>query len=340
MESYSRPCHAGTMPLPESKNIESMIRDVYHSLLSDAEGDVSTVYPALAEVDPRLFGICLKGINGYEFSIGDVEREFTIMSISKPFIFALVCQAVGSQTAREKFGVNSTGMPFNSVSAIELSDTRITNPMVNSGAIATTSYTPGKSKREKWEFIYNGLCGFAGRALSFNKETYQSACKSNHRNRGIANLLFSYGQLGCDPEMATDLYTRQCCLNINARDLAVMGATLADGGVNPLTGDKIINNAICHYSLAVMVTSGMYENSGEWLYETGLPAKSGIGGGILAVSPGKCGLSAFSPLLDAAGNSVKAQKAIRALSRRLGMDLLVAKPYMDNLNTSHQEPAQ
>ena len=337
MEYHSRDHHNQNISLPSGEHIERLITDVYSALRSEQEGAVSTVYPALTRVDPNLFGIYLKGVDGYEFSIGDVETEFTIMSISKPFIFALVCQAIGPQAARERLGVNGTGMPFNSVSAIEQSTTKLTNPMVNSGAIATTSFTPGKTKEEKWHYIYNGLCGFAGRKLTLNEEIYQSACQSNYRNRGIAHLLYSYGRLGCDPEMATELYTRQCCLNINSRDLAVMGATLADGGFNPVTGDKIINNAICHYTLAVMLTSGMYETSGEWLYETGLPAKSGIGGGIVAVSPGKCALSAFSPLLDGAGNSVKAQKAIRSLSRCLGMDLLVAKPYTDNRSLTAQE---
>lgn len=337
MEYHSRDHYNQNNLPPSGENIERLITEVYSALRQENEGAISTVYPALTRVDPNLFGICLKGVDGYEFAIGDVTTEFTIMSISKPFIFALVCQAIGPQLARERLGVNGTGMPFNSVSAIEQSTTKLTNPMVNSGAIATTSFTPGKTREEKWQYIYNGLCGFAGRKLTINEEIYQSACQSNYRNRGIANLLYSYGRLGCDPEMATDLYTRQCCLNINARDLAVMGATLADGGINPATGDKIINNAICHYTLAVMLTSGMYETSGEWLYETGLPAKSGIGGGIVAASPGKCALSAFSPLLDDAGNSVKAQKAIRALSRCLGMDLLVAKPYTDNSSLTAQE---
>lgn len=334
MEFHSRTAHASRVSAMDPQNLEQLIADIYLTLLQDKEGEVSSVYPALERVDPSLFGICIRGVDGSEYAIGDVETDFTIMSISKPYIFALVCQATGPQIAREKLGVNGTGMPFNSVSAIEYSESKLTNPMVNSGAIATTSFTPGKTQEEKWQYIYRGLCGFAGRALSFNQEIYTSARETNYRNRGIANLLYSYGLLGCDPETATDLYTRQCCLNINARDLAVMGATLADGGINPLTGDKVINNNICHYTLSVMVTSGMYENSGEWLYETGLPAKSGIGGGIIAVSPGRGGLSAFAPRLDSAGNSIKAQKAIRALSRHLGMNLLVSTPYQDRTGTT------
>ncbi len=329
MESFSRvmPPHQTLKNNPEL--MKKIISEVYLALKEDTEGKVSTVYPALERVEPSLFGICLYNVDGEAYSVGDVDTDFTMMSISKPYIFALVCQAAGPQIARQRLGVNGTGMPFNSVSAIEFSESKLTNPMVNSGAIATTSFTPGKTKEEKWQYIYRGLCGFAGKELSFNEEIYESARANNYRNRGIANLLYSYELLGCDPETATDLYTRQCCLNINARDLAVMGATLADGGVNPITGDKVINNNICHYTLSVMVTSGMYETSGEWLYETGLPAKSGIGGGIVTVSPSRCGLAAFSPRLDNAGNSIKAQKAIRALSRHLGMNLLVSNPYQD-----------
>lgn len=336
MEYPSRTTHAPTISSQDRVLTEQLLYDVYSALKEEAGGAVSTVYPALERVDPALFGICLRGVDGEAWSVGDVDTDFTIMSISKPYIFALVCQAAGPQIARERLGVNGTGMPFNSVSAIELSESKLTNPMVNSGAIATTSFTPGQTKEEKWQYIYRGLCGFAGKELSFNQEVYESARETNYRNRGIAHLLYSYGRLGCDPETATDLYTRQCCLNINARDLAVMGATLADGGINPVTGDKVVNNNICHYTLSVMVTSGMYETSGEWLYETGLPAKSGIGGGIVAVSPGRCGLSAFSPRLDCAGNSVKAQKAIRALSRRLGMNLLVSTPYQDRTGMTEE----
>lgn len=158
---------------------------------------------------------------------------------------------------------------------------------------------------------------------------YQSACESNFRNRGIANLLYSYGRLGCDPAIAVDLYTRQCSLNVSARDLAVMGATLADGGVNPVTRDRVVNNDVCHYALAVMVTAGFYETSGDWLYDIGLPGKSGIGGGIVTVSPGKGGLGTFAPLLDGAGNSVKGLLAARFLSRSLGMDMFVSEPYTE-----------
>jgi len=243
--------------------------------------------------------------------------------VSKPFVFALVCEAIGAEEARERLGVNATGLAFNSLAAIEHGAGR-TNPMVNAGAIATTSLVPGASAQERWKFIHDGLSRFAGRELPLNEEVYASASATNFRNRSIARLLESYDRLYCDAKQATDLYTRQCSLNVSAKDLAVMGATLADGGVNPITRERVVDTAVCHYVLAVMITAGLYETSGDWLYDIGLPGKSGIGGGIVAVSPGKGGFGTFAPPLDAAGNSVKGQLAAKFLSQRLGMDLFVS----------------
>ncbi|MGL9721787.1 glutaminase A [Symbiopectobacterium sp.] len=321
--------YVSTGHLPDQDTVTQLIQEAHQRFGQNHEGVVSKVYPALERVPPALYGICMVGTNGAVHAAGDVDYEFTIMSVSKPFVFALVCQALGARVAREKLGVNSTGMPFNSVTAVEFTADARTNPMVNPGAIATTSLIPGNTSDEKWNFIYNGLCGFAGRELTLNEEVYQSASETNFHNRGIANLLYSYGRLGCDPAIAVDLYTRQCSLNISARDLAVMGATLADGGVNPVTRDRVVNNDVCHYALAVMVTAGLYETSGDWLYDIGLPGKSGIGGGIVTVSPGKGGLGTFAPLLDGAGNSVKGQLAARFLSRSLGMDMFVSEPYTE-----------
>ena len=248
------------------------------------------------------------------------------MSVSKPFVFALVCQVVGPAEARGKLGANSTGLPFNSLEAIERSQDGRTNPMVNSGAIMTTSLAAGDNAEQRWSFIHEGLSRFAGRELPLNEEVYASASETNHRNRGIASVLHGMGRMYCDPVEAIDLYTRQCSLNVTARDLAVMGATLASGGVNPFTGERVVEPAVCHYALAVMATAGMYETSGDWLFEIGLPGKSGIGGGIVTVSPGKGGLGTFAPPLDRAGNSVKGQLVARFLSRSLGMDLFVSRP--------------
>jgi glutaminase len=217
-------------------------------------------------------------------------------------------------------------LPFNSLAAIELSGDGRTNPMVNSGAIAATSLVPGDTIDAKWQFIREGLSRFAGHPLPLNDEVYASASATNHRNQSIARLLQSFGRIDMDPAEATDLYTKQCSLNVSAKDLAVMGATLADGGVNPITNVRVVDAEICHYALAVMTTAGLYETSGDWLFDIGLPGKSGIGGGIVTVSPGKGGLGTFSPPLDAAGNSVRGQLVARFLSQKLGMDLFVSHP--------------
>lgn len=321
--------YVSTGKLPSSIVTDGLVKSSYELYKSNVEGTVSSVYPALSRVAPDLFGVCVVGTDGVVHSAGDIEHDFTIMSISKPFIFALVCQAIGPKLVRDLLGVNSTGRPFNSISSLEASSDGRTNPMVNSGAIAATSYIPGETSEDKWKYIYQGLCDFAGRELELNEEVYASACETNFRNRGIGNVLQGLGCLGCAPEIAVDLYTRQCSLNINALDLAVMSATLADGGVNPVTKKRVINNEICHYTLAVMITAGLYETSGDWLYDIGLPGKSGIGGGIMTVSPGKGGMGLFAPRLDKIGNSVKGQLAAKYLSRRLGMDMLVSQPYKE-----------
>lgn len=318
--------HVSTGQLPAEEPVKRLIDEAYNRFKDSEEGEVSTVYPALARVPPQEFGICIVGSDGRIATAGDVETPFTIMSVSKPFLFALVCQLLGPQAAREKLGVNGTGRPFNSLAAIEFSRDGKTNPMVNPGAIATTSLVPGRSEAEKWSFIHQGLSRFAGRQLDLDEETYRCATETNFRNRGIANALQGMGAIYSDPAEATDLYTRQCSLQVTARDLAVMGATLADGGVNPVTGQQIISPEVCHYTLAVMITAGLYETSGDWLYEIGLPGKSGIGGGIVTVSPGKGGLGTYAPRLDKAGNSVKGQQVARFLSHHLGLDLLVSKP--------------
>ena len=260
---------------------------------TNRDGLNSDVYPALAEVPPDLFGLCVVGVNGAAYASGDFDHPFSIMSVSKPFVFALVCEVLGAEAARRRLGVNATGLPFNSLAAIERSGDGRTNPMVNPGAIAATSLAPGSTVDEQWRFILDGLSRFAGRALKINDAVFASASDGNSRNQAIGQLLQTYGLIAIDPADAVDLYTRQCSLNVTARDLAVMGATLADGGVNPLTKTRVIDAESCKCALAVMATAGLYETSGDWLYDVGLPGKSGIGGGIVTVSPGKGGFGAF-----------------------------------------------
>lgn len=323
LEEYE---NVSTGHLPSPELVEKLVRGAYDEFKGDKEGQNSQVYPALARVSPDLFGICVVGTSGNVYSAGDVDHEFSIMSVSKPFIFALICQQIGHEEARAKLGANATGFAFNSVAGIERTPDGRTNPMVNAGAIATTSLVPGADVEARWRFIHEGLSKFAGRTLPMNEEVLKSASDTNFRNRSIAQFLLSVNRIYCEPMEAVDLYTRQCSLNVSARDLAVMGATLADGGVNPITKERVVDPQVCHYALAVMTTAGLYETSGDWLYDIGLPGKSGIGGGIVTVSPGKGGLGTFAPPLDSAGNSVKGQKAAKYLSHRLGMDLFVSAP--------------
>ncbi|HEY2875161.1 MAG TPA: glutaminase A [Reyranella sp.] len=314
--------YVSTGSLPPSDQVARLVAEAHERFGKVALGKNSQVYPALARVPTDLFGICVVDMDGRAFSIGDAGHEFSIMSVSKPFIFALVCDVIGATGARERLGVNATGYAFNSLAGIERSPGGRTNPMVNAGAIATTSLVPGQTEEEKWRFIHSGLSRFAGRKLPLNEEIYASASETNFRNRSIAWMLESMGRIYCDPAQATELYTRQCSLNVSARDLAVMGATLAHGGFNPVTKEQVVKPDVCHYALAVMLTAGLYETSGDWLYEIGLPGKSGIGGGIVTVSPGKGGLGTFAPPLDEAGNSIKGQLVAQFLSQRLGLDLL------------------
>jgi glutaminase len=328
------PTNAGPSPagyvstghLPATADVQRLIDDAYERFRANTEGAVSQVYPALARVPADRFGICLAGTAGNVSTAGDVDDEFTIMSVAKPFVFALVCQHVDPELVRRQVGVNSTGLPFNALEAIERGPEGRTNPMVNPGAIATAGLIPGDTLEQRWNVVHEGLSRFAGRRLALNSEAFESATATNFRNRGAVALLHSLGRINGDPAEALDLYTRYCSLNVTARDLAIMGATLADGGVNPLTRERVVDAPNCRYALAVMTTAGFYETSGDWLYDVGLPGKSGIGGGIVTVSPGKGGLGTFAPRLDAAGNSIKGQLVAAYLSQRLGLDLFVSTP--------------
>jgi glutaminase len=317
--------YVSTGRLPSADVVQALVSEAHERFSANREGRVSDVYPALAKVPEDLFGLCAVGVNGASYPSGDWDTPFSIMSVSKPFVFALILEILGADSARRRLGVNATGLPFNSLAAIERSEDGRTNPMVNSGAIATTSLAPGSTVEDKWRFILDGLSRFAGRAVTMNEAVLASASESNSRNQAIGQLLLSCGQIAIEPADAVELYTRQCSLNVTAKDLAVMGATLADGGVNPLTKKRVVDAESCKFTLAVMATAGLYETSGDWLYDVGLPGKSGIGGGIVTVSPGKGGFGAFAPGLDEAGNSVKGQLAARYLSERLGLSLFASQ---------------
>ena len=325
-DEETSPPPISTGELPQPARLRDVVTEAYERYRTNAEGTVADYIPVLGNASPDLFGICVVGSHGESFGIGDTETTFSIQSVSKPFVFALACDQIGYEAARHQLGVNGTGLPFDSVMAVELNPARTVNPLVNAGAIATTSLISGDSAEAKWEAVRTGLSRFAGRELTMSTEVYESESATNMRNRGIARLLESYDRLYFDPEQATDVYTRQCSLEVTVRDLAVMASTLSNGGVNPVTGVRVIGPGVCRRVLAVMAIAGLYELSGDWLYEVGMPGKSGVSGGIVTISPGKGGLATYSPPLDPAGNSVRGQLATKYLAERLGLNLFASEP--------------
>jgi glutaminase len=315
-----------TGTLPSRDDVRALLAGAHDRYRHLDAGEVATYIPALASAPPEHFGACIASTTGELAAVGDADVAFSIQSVAKPFVFALVCEELGSEVARDRLGVNATGLPFDSVMAIELSSDRTMNPMVNAGAIATTALVPGDDAATQWAFVQDGLSAFAGRQLELDEAVRESEAATNQRNHGIAHLLHGYGHLACDPDVAVDVYTRQCSVLVTATDLAVMGATLADGGVNPFTGRRVVSPEVCRRVLAVMATAGLYERSGDWLFEIGLPGKSGVSGGIVTVSPGKGGLGTYSPRLDEAGNSVRGQRLTKHLSERLGLNVFASRP--------------
>ena len=288
------------------------------------EGKNADYIPALAKVDSNLFGIALVTGNGQVYTMGDVKTEVSIQSISKVFTMAQVINEQGLDAIEKRIGVDATGARFNSIIAVEGVRTVVgtgapeMNALVNPGAISATSMVKGATADEVWKKILGFHNDAAGRQLRVLQDVYKSESDTNQRNQAIGALMLAYGYIKDDWQQAVDLYTRQCSIGVNARDLATMAATLAFGGKNPVTGKQVMDPAKVPGVLAVMSTAGLYDDTGKWLYHTGLPAKSGVGGGIIAVSPGRFGIAVISPPLDEAGNSVKAQKAIADISNALG----------------------
>jgi glutaminase len=296
------------------------------------EGKNADYIPALAKVNPNLYGIALVTVDGKVYTSGDVKTEVSIQSISKVFTMAQVIQEQGLDSVAKRIGVDATGARFNSIIAVEAVKTvqgagaPEMNPLVNPGAISSTSMVTGASADEVWKKIIGTYDDYAGRQLTVLQDVYKSESDTNQRNQAIGALMLAYGYIKSNWQQAVDLYTRQCSVGVNAQDLANMAATLANGGKNPVTKKQILDPAKVPGVLAVMATAGLYDDSGKWLYATGLPAKSGVGGGIIAVSPGKFGIAVISPPLDDAGNSVRAQKAIRDISNALGGNPYASKP--------------
>ena len=306
----------------EAKEIQATLDSAYKKFKDLKEGENADYIPALAKVDPNLFGIALVTTDGKVYTAGDVKSEVSIQSISKVFTAAKVMAESGPDKIFNTIGVDATGMRFNSIVSIEMSKQAFggpeMNPLVNPGAIAATSMVKGDSRDAIFKSILGFYSDFAGRELSVNQEVFKSESDTNQRNQAIGMLMYAYGYIKDNPERATDIYTEQCSVSVNAKDLATMAGTLANFGTNPISDKKLMERDHVPGLLAIMATAGLYDDSGKWLFRTGLPAKSGVGGGIIAVSPGKFGIAVISPPLDEAGNSVRAQKAIQYISNALG----------------------
>ena len=302
--------------------VDKALADAYAKYKDLNEGKNADYIPALAKVDPNLFGIALVTADGKVYTAGDVTTEVSIQSISKVFTMARVIQDQGPDAILKTTGVDATGMRFNSIVSVELSYKLAggpeMNPLVNPGAITATSMVQGATADEVWAKIMATHNDCAGRELRVLDDVYKSEAETNQRNQAIGMLMYAYGYIKANPQQAVDIYTRQCSIGVNAKDLATMAATLAFGGMNPVTKKQVFDTANVPKVLAVMATAGLYDDSGKWLYATGLPAKSGVGGGLIAVSPGKFGIAVVSPPLDDAGNSVRAQLAIADISNALG----------------------
>ena len=303
---------------------QTVVNNAFNQFKALKEGKNADYIPALAKVDPNLFGIVLVTVDGKVYTAGDVKTEVSIQSISKVFTMAQVIQEQGAEAIEKRIGVDATGARFNSIIAVEAvkvvggTGAPEMNPLVNPGAISATSMVTGANADAVWKKIIGTYNDYAGRDLTVLQDVYKSESDSNQRNQAIGALMLAYGYIKTNWQQAVDLYTRQCSVGVNAKDLAMMAATLATGGKNPATGKQVIDPAKVPGVLAVMATAGLYDDSGKWLYHTGLPGKSGVGGGLIAVSPGKFGIAVVSPPLDDAGNSVRAQRAIAAISNALG----------------------
>lgn len=300
-----------------ASDVKSTLSEAHKKFKDLKDGKNADYIPALKKVPSELFGIALVTVDGKVYTAGDIDKQFSIQSISKVFTLSHVLQESGEKQITDSVGVDATGDVFNSIVAVEKNKGHEMNPLVNPGAIATTSMVKGKNADEIWNKIINVHSAFAGRPLEVNQEVYKSESETNQRNQAIGKLMEAYEIIKTNPEQATDLYTRQCSINVNAKDLATMAATLANGGLNPVTRTKVIDQKHVKGVLAVMSTAGLYDNTGQWLFKTGLPAKSGVGGGVIAIVPGKFGIAAFSPRLDDAGNSVRAQRAIEYITEKL-----------------------
>ena len=310
--------------------------DAYKDVLNDAfqaykalkVGKNADRIPALAKADPNLYGLAIVTVTGGVYEAGAARAEFPIESIAKVFTMARAIEVLGPEIVRQRVGVNATGLPFNSELAVALfkGNHPAGNPLVNAGAITTVDLLPATTSMEKWSDILNTYSSFAGRRLALSEPVYRSSIDANTHDRALVNLLKNYDVIKGDPMEALDIFTRAGAVTVSARDLAAMGATLANGGRNPLTRHQVVSPETARHAVAMMATAGLFETTGEWIYRVGVPAKGGAGGGIVAVVPGRFAIGVYSPPLDETGTSARGAKAIDLIVRRLGANLFASRP--------------
>lgn len=303
------------------ENIEAVLKEAHAKFKREHAGKNADYIPYLANVNPNLFGISICLMNGDVISVGDADEVFGIESISKVPTAILAMKQNGADEVLSKIGADATGLPFDSVLAIVLENERSCTPLVNAGAIAACSMVqPSGDSVAKWDAIIENISDLCGRTPELIEELYWSEAKTNSRNKSIAWLLDNYNRLYDDPLMTLDLYTKQCSLGVTANELAIMGATIANRGYNPVTHEQVFDPDLAPKITSLITTNGFYQHTGDWLYQAGIPAKSGVGGGVVGIMPGLFGIAAFSPPLDEAGNSVRAQKAIRFVMESLDIN--------------------
>jgi glutaminase len=306
---------------PTREQVQAAVTEAYEKFKSNSDGKNADYIPELAKVDSNLYGIAIVTNDGQVITAGDVDKSFSIQSISKVFSLALAMEEYGPDKVFEKIGLEPTGRPFNSVEAVVDMPTHTGNPLVNAGAIATVSLISASGADAKFNKILEFYDKAAGAQLSVLNDVYKSEAATNAGNKALAALLVKYERLYADPLESVDVYTKQCSVGVTAKQLAMMGATLANFGVNPVSGQQVIKRENISEILATMTMAGLYDGSGSWAWHVGLPSKSGVGGGIISVVPGKGAIAVFAPPLDKAGNSVKAQLAIAYVTEKLGIDI-------------------
>jgi len=316
------PMIASAQAIPSAEVLNRLVQEAYDRYKDIKDGATADYIPELAKVPSDLFGLAIVTARGDVYTAGDVNYSFSIQSVSKPFTAALVMQEQGNANAiAERIGVEPTGLPFNSILATQVLKPVSVNPLVNSGAIASVSMVKAKDAQERFAKIMTFFQGLAGEKLTVLEDVYKSEAATNQRNRAHAYILAASERIYSDPMEAVDVYTRQCSIGVTAKQLGVMGATLANGGVNPISGVRILETRYVPKVLAIMMMAGFYNESGMWAFTTGLPAKTGVGGGIVAVVPGKMAIVGFSPRVNDAGNSVRSMRAIEYITDQLGVNL-------------------